>query len=1462
MLFVQSLWAYTPYENFVFGAVFTRGVILDSNGNATYVAYDDEGEEVGGHNLPYPVSKKERQSTQVIAKAQAYAITKHFKQLQKELPDLEVLEGIAYDALPSLPNMPLRKSYINFVVVRGAAQRQLMIDGSQLVLQQSILDPRGQYGSSCQRDNDVIDLTKSCGSLLVNKKGNVIASSEGSIGLRTSFLKDAQNNPVYDSRLISSRWRQRDYTLVSPLKNLPVSSRAWNRYATLTDEDGKFSMRYRLYCPGFAYPWIISVNAELRYSRFNPRGQIWATYFYTKYKYDYCSGISESLAGSGTLLGQMVRISIMAIEATMAHPVYPQDMPIDIVILDGAASFGEVSSGDKTRYNDSKSSLLRTVQNAEDFDNDGTIDRVETGKFVTTTNDAGEEVKSFEAVPLDQGPEFQAIWLSRHHDLATLDVTKTLPSYTRLLDWSDDFDDRALLSKINKKDLQNTDIYLIRESDGTLITERRGLKDEEAGPVGNLSVWDGEIKYTMQIVNSHEAQNRYGYSSFSFFRLGNDFESWQVKGNMNPKFYKKEANHLKIGEMVRIVAINRATGYMGSVRTEVKGAGGEGISTLLSFHIPKIEMLPPNLKVWARRQSDVGTKRGEDGIQQIGSEGAALSNDKIIVISTEWLDHDGSPLPAVLDDFGFTGRLARVSGEHTLETKKGVAGGNNSLSNFAIKPGRQTQVIKLAEGNLGTEHLYVHVSGEPQKRRPDLSSGLTEGFAGNFNNDPGKYAEGSILKYRPSLFVPVKVAVFDENSTKQSTKQWKEAKKNNPSLEKPEPTYRWVYRPEFQFSVYDLDINEIIRTPDQGEEVDIYISETPAISASDDTLKLLFDLTESTYNGLSNVLDAYSYNNDRELVFDLAGQELIATIGSDKTITFDNLDYLAALQSEDLLTIRLFSNNDAANVLWEYDFTPIQINIAVDFNRDGKIEFTENDDKTDDEKLNDKDGNRTDYVTDEKPYVFWVNDDDDDFRYETKGHDISTSGGNNKDFVINGSRDLIDFFAIAVDLHDILNNIDTEGYTFALRQKDSAVNVVYSAMDMDNSDAYLNELVMGSAEPIFGNGRKSLPFVKKITGDDGGSNVMPKWFLELLKEDEKKGVVMVEITKETTEPLELVVYKDAKEVLKKELPLRGVNVKQLYVDVSLRTINSEKTSSKWSEIGESPSSAPDVSSITTVWNFKKTNTLKVANDTIDPSKNFIFLHGFKTDADAGVAFNNEIFKRLYHSGSNALYTGILWEGNQGALGVDLLSVLRYWKNNQNAFYTADDVAEFISKGINGEKTVAAHSMGNVVMGSAISNFGLIVNNYFMIDPAVALEAYDEAQLDPKKMRHTEWDRYYFGADDSYSQTDGRKLWSTEWYRLFSSNAEDHRNKLTWRDIFSPVVNNSNINVVQYYSSGEEVLQAATEGVPWSTDSLPYIGESGRNSWNISEKGKGNRQFAGNIFIGFGRAGWEFRKLSF
>ena len=80
---------------------------------------------------------------------------------------------------------------------------------------------------------------------------------------------------------------------------------------------------------------------------------------------------------------------------------------------------------------------------------------------------------------------------------------------------------------------------------------------------------------------------------------------------------------------------------------------------------------------------------------------------------------------------------------------------------------------------------------------------------------------------------------------------------------------------------------------------------------------------------------------------------------------------------------------------------------------------------------------------------------------------------------------------------------------------------------------------------------------------------------------------MVEINKPTTEPLELVVYKENKEVMKKELPLRAVNVKELYLETTFRGGNGHKASETQSKIwGASPlgqdPTVPDVTKISGV----------------------------------------------------------------------------------------------------------------------------------------------------------------------------------------------------------------------------------------------------------------------------------------
>jgi hypothetical protein len=53
-------------------------------------------------------------------------------------------------------------------------------------------------------------------------------------------------------------------------------------------------------------------------------------------------------------------------------------------------------------------------------------------------------------------------------------------------------------------------------------------------------------------------------------------------------------------------------------------------------------------------------------------------------------------------------------------------------------------------------------------------------------------------------------------------------------------------------------------------------------------------------------------------VLSLGGEEAIATIGADGKVTFNNPDHLKRLNSEDLLSLRLYLNGDAGNILWEY----------------------------------------------------------------------------------------------------------------------------------------------------------------------------------------------------------------------------------------------------------------------------------------------------------------------------------------------------------------------------------------------------------------------------------------------------------------------------------------------------------------------------------------------------------------
>src|SRR5690606_24408780 len=160
--------------------------------------------------------------------------------------------------------------------------------------------------------------------------------------------------------------------------------------------------------------------------------------------------------------------------------------------------------------------------------------------------------------------------------------------------------------------------------------------------------------------------------------------------------------------------------------------------------------------------------------------GSALTSDQYIAITTEWFDRDGTPLPGDLP--GYTGRLAQLVAPNTL--------GDSQVAHFQIVPGRRLQLVALNGEDIQNQHYYVHVSGYPKDENPDFTTlGAGQG----------------VLQYRPKYYVPFMVPIYNETRTRQENLAYNQAINKSLDAERPEPSYVWAYRPEMQFSVFDLE---------------------------------------------------------------------------------------------------------------------------------------------------------------------------------------------------------------------------------------------------------------------------------------------------------------------------------------------------------------------------------------------------------------------------------------------------------------------------------------------------------------------------------------------------------------------------------------------------------------------------------------------------------------------------------
>ena len=188
-------------------------------------------------------------------------------------------------------------------------------------------------------------------------------------------------------------------------------------------------------------------------------------------------------------------------------------------------------------------------------------------------------------------------------------------------------------------------------------------------------------------------------------------------------------------------------------------------------------------------------------------------------------------------------------------------------------------------------------------------------------------------------------------------------------------------------------------------------------------------------------------------------------------------------------------------------------------------------------------------------------------------------------------------------------------------------------------------------------------------------------------------------------------------------------------------------------------------------------------------------------------------------------------------------------NVHNAFPTAPSFASAFSSQAS-DTTVLAHSLGNMVVCSAIQDHGFRPARYFMLNAAVPAEAFDSTQWNTDETDNPfEFEDWVGFPSNS---------WASCWHMLFPTN--DIRHYLTWKGRFAGVPQLTTL--YNYYSTGDEVLSIFDtpdfDGSGKITIHPFGLGGKRYHSWQKQERFKGRwLQSALGGFAGTSEMGWGF-----
>ena len=444
--------------------------------------------------------------------------------------------------------------------------------------------------------------------------------------------------------------------------------------------------------------------------------------------------------------------------------------------------------------------------------------------------------------------------------------------------------------------------------------------------------------------------------------------------------------------------------------------------------------------------------------------------------------------------------------------------------------------------------------------------------------------------------------------------------------------------------------------------------------------------------------------------------------------------------------------------------------LVFDYNRDGAI--------------GDDDFARA--QSEERTFRFWSNDDADSgdvCRSDRYLSDAPGDSGNADDKVVNGRRDLVDFTPVLINLRNVFPPNMPRAFRKVISWKlTGSGNALWTRLWKNEVGTFQRQDVAECGEAL-----DQMAYEASVTRLTTGASI-PAAFSDLLTE-RAQGVFFLEGVKGKGLRLAGEGPK-GKTIVSAEADLCVSSVEEMYRWMNLRNLAVTNVSDAW--LAEPPN-RPD--------------------GTCD-GRNYVFVHGFNVNEKEAHAAGAEMFKRLWQSGLRSMFTVVDWQGDDRQYDSFLTDAAfdgpicpNYYANVVHAFQAAPGLAAR-SAALPGEKVFIAHSLGNMLVSSAAVDHGLAYERYYMLNAAVAQEAYDG-----KSHTSTMVDRHWFCVPEAYR--------ASGWSGLFATN--DFRSTLSWKGRFAGLR-----RAINLYSPTDEILANARKGDLMLEGSV----------WKIQEMSKG------------------------